>query len=432
MDDLLILALVLLFLLLEGLFSGGEIALVSSDINKIRGHARRGSRSARIALDLMERPEWFLSTTLTGTNLCVVSNTALATVFFISLFGPAEGERITAAVMIPLLLVFGEIVPKSIFQQHAESIALRVSWFIWIASWILYPLVLMISKISRMAVHLLSRGIGIFQYPCITRGGLKYLLTNTAESDILKTEQEMIGRIFDITEATAGRIMTPLSAMTALPVDATLHEAAGLFAERGYSRIPLYRERIFNIVGILRSFDILEALYGTPPDGNAPAPRDTVEGSMKETPLYIPESKSAMALLFELQKQGNHMAVVVDEYGGALGIVTIEDILEEIVGEIENEYTEEGQILYSRVGPGKYLFNGQAKMEILRKLIAVDFPDGEYETLAGFLLNSMGKIPKRNEIFRMDPILFVIEDGDMKSIRNVLVILPPGMELMKG
>ena len=126
------------------------------------------------------------------------------------------------------------------------------------------------------------------------------------------------------------------------------------------------------------------------------------------------------------------MAVVVDEYGGAMGIVTVEDILEEIVGEIDNEYTEEGQILYSRVGPGKYLFSGQAKMETLRKLMPVDLPDGDYETLAGFLLNRMGKIPKRNEVFRLEPLLFVIEDADMKSIRDVLVILPSGMELTKG
>jgi len=433
MDNLVILSLAALFVFLEGLFSGGEIALVSSDINKIRGYARTGSRAARITLRLMEKPEWFLSTTLTGTNLCVVSNTALATSLFISLFGPVDGEWITTATMIPLLLVFGEIVPKSVFQQHAETIALRISWFIWLASWILYPFVYLISKISRLAVYLLSEGIGIFQYSFITRGGLKYLLTNTAEkSDILKTEQEMIERIFDISESTAGRIMTPLSAITALSAESALQEAATLFAEKGFSRIPVFRGRIFNIIGILRSFDVLEALYGAPKGGPLLTPGDTVEVCMKESPLYIPESKPTTELLFELQRRGNHMAVVVDEYGGAMGIVTVEDILEEVVGEIDNEYTEEGQILYSRVSPGKYLFSGQAKMETLRKLIPVDLPDGDYETLAGFLLNRMGKIPKRNEVFRLEPLLFVIEDADMKSIRDVLVILPSGMELTKG
>lgn len=433
MDSWLILSLMALFVLLEGLFSGGEIALVSSDIHRIRGLAGGGSRAARVTLRLMEQPEWFLSTTLTGTNLCVVSNTALATYFFISRLGPAEGEWMAALVMIPLLLVFGEIIPKSVFQQHADIIALRISWFLWTASWTLYPLVWLISRISRLAIHVLSEGIGIFQYPFITRGGLKHLLGKKAEwSDILKTEQEMIERIFDISESTAGEIMMPISNTIALPAGAGLAEAARVFAEKGYSRIPVYRGRIFNVIGILRSFDVMEALFGGREGAPTPQPGGTVEACMKEAPLYVPESKPVTEILFELQETGSRMAVVVDEYGSALGIVTIEDILEEIVGEIENEYTDEGQILYRKTAPGKYLFNGRAKIETLRRILPLEIPDGDYETLGGFLLNRMGKIPRPKEVFRMDSVLFVIEDADLKSIREVLVILPPGTELLKG
>jgi len=125
------------------------------------------------------------------------------------------------------------------------------------------------------------------------------------------------------------------------------------------------------------------------------------------------------------------MAIVVDEYGGAIGIVTIEDILEEIVGEIDDEYQDKGKFLYRKVGPGKYLFDAKTNMDRVRELIPLDIPQGDYETLGGFLLNRMGAIPKRSETVKEGEILFVIEDSDMKSIREVLVVLPPGINLVR-
>jgi putative hemolysin len=154
--NLLTIVIIFLILCLEGLFSGGEIALVAADIHKIRNKAKTGSRSALMTMRLLERPEWFLSTTLTGTNLCVVTNTAIVTSLFISVLGAGRGEIVSVCVMIPLLLIVGEIVPKSIFQQHAEAIALRLSWFIWGASLVFYPIVFVISRISRSALYAFS------------------------------------------------------------------------------------------------------------------------------------------------------------------------------------------------------------------------------------------------------------------------------------
>ncbi len=433
MPDLLFFFPALILLCLEGMFSGGEIALVSCDINIVRQKAKAGSRSASIALKLLEKPEWFLSTALTGTDLCAVSNTAITTAMFISFFGPEMGALLSTAVMIPLILILGEVIPKSIFQQHADLMAPKISWFIWISSWIFYPVVFVLSKISRRVVYAFSREKDLVYSSYITKNGLESLLQEEEKKsggDIMKSEKEMIQRVLDFSDSTAEQIMVPLSNVTSLPAKTTLKEAARVIAEKGYSYIPVYSDKVFDIIGILYSFDILEAIYRK--DQNLLSPDEIlVENCTKKNVLYVPETKPAKELFLELQKKGEHMAIIVDEYGGATGIVTIEDILEEVVGEIEDEYHSDGAVLYRKVGPGKYLFNAQAKIDTVRNLTPVDIPQGDYETLGGFILHKMGRVPRRNDSFRYGPLLFVIEDADMKLIREVLVILPPGMNLRR-
>lgn len=430
MTDLLFLLPILLLVFLEGLFSGGEISLVACDINIMRRKAKKGSRSAAMALKLMEQPEWFLATTLTGTNLCTVTNTALTTALFISIFGSERGDLLAIVMMIPLILIGGEVIPKSIFQQNADRLAPKISWFLWIASWVLYPVVFVLSRISRRVLSAFSGSKDLRYASYITKHGLESLLRDGKSGDIMESEKEMIQRIFDFSDSTAGQIMVPLSNVTVLPVDTTISEATPIIVGEGYSQIPVYSDKVFNIIGILYSFDVMEALYRKdqellPPD------EIRVETYTKKDVLYIPETKLAKELFFELQDRGEHMAVIVDEYGGAVGIVTIEDILEEIVGEIEDEYHSDGAVLYRKVGPGRYLFDAQAKIDTVRGLLPVDIPLGDYETLGGFLLHNLGRIPKRRDIFKHGTVTFVVEDADMKVIREVLVVLPPGMDLIR-
>ena len=422
MDNLLALFLILLCLCLEGLFSGGELALVSSDVNKLRQRARGGSRRAAFSLKLLEKPEWFLATTLTGTNLCVVTSTTVATGLFIDLYGAAQGAMVSILVMIPTLLILGEIVPKSIFQQHAEAVAETLSPFIWLASWLFSPVVFIISRITRGTIRLSTGERDLSASSYITRSGLKYILDGHGkESDILTAEKDMVKRILDFSEVTVGQIMIPLSVMTALPSTATIREAAYLLAEKKYLRVPVYRDQVLNIIGIIHYFDLLTASQGM--SDPSVQDSDTVERLLRPTPFYVPESKPAKDLLVELRGMRERMAVVVDEYGGALGIVTTEDILEEIVGEIHDEYAM-GVKSYKRIAPGMYLFHAQTGIDQIRTMITLDIPEGHYATLGGFLLHRMGKIPKRKEIFRQGQILFVIEDVDAKSIREIMIIFP--------
>jgi putative hemolysin len=408
--------LILVFLLLEGLFSGGEIALIASDIHKIRQKALAGSRSASIALKLLDRPEWFLATTLTGTDLCIIVNTSIATSVFISLFGAGAGGFYAIAVMIPLVIVAAEIIPKSLFQQRPEAVALRLAGFIRAASWILYPLVFVVAWIARGSVYLLTGGAAGSHSPYITKQGLKFLIREkTGKGDLLRVEKEMIRRVFDFSEARVEQIMVPLSHVAVLEESATLGEAVALIREKGFSRVPVFRESVFQITGILHSFDLLRA--------QSEGHQETIKPYVRSDVYYVPDTKSASELLLELQRRGDLMAVVVDEYGGAVGIVTMEDLLEEVVGEIEDEY-DRGEKPYLKMGPGRYLFNARTNLERIRELIHLEIPEGDYETVGGFILNRLGRIPKRRESIRDGDVLFIIEDADPRSIKEVLIVMP--------
>jgi putative hemolysin len=420
MDKSITVILILLCLCLESLYSGGEIAFISSDIHRIRNKAKAGLKSAGFTLKLLESPEWFLATTLTGTNLFIVTSTTLVTGLCLSLFGPSQGEMISLLVMIPTLMVM--IITRNIFQQHAETSALKLSRFIWFSSILFFPAVYLIAKISKGTVQLFKGETGR-SYSYVTKNGLKYVLEEQGtDSDILSTEKEMVKNIIDFSDVTAGKIMVPLSTMVALPVTATLREAIKLAAGKRYLRIPVYRDQVFNIIGILHFFDLLETIHHPASQLDLPPLEKTVETCLKPVVFYVPETKLAKELMIELQVRAERMAVVVDEYGGAVGIVTIEDILEEIVGEIEDEYVS-GEKLYKKIGPRKYLFNAQTNIENIRQFISVDIPEGDYETLGGFLLYKMGKIPQKKETLGYGDILFVIEDADVKSIKEVMIIL---------
>jgi putative hemolysin len=421
MIDLLPIILIFLCLCLEGFFSGGEIAYVTADVNKIRQKAGTGSHSAQLALKLLENPDWLFATTLTGTNLCIVTSTILATGVFISMFGVIQGERISALVMIPTLFVM--IITRSIFQQHAEFFAVKISRLIWSASWLLYPVVYLISRISKRTVLLSVQGQELTYSPYITKKGLISILGNKlAESDILSTEKDMVKRILDFSSVTAGEIMVPLSAISVLPVTTTLRDAAAFAAEKKYLRIPVYRDQMFNIVGILNYFDLLKAIDLCEKERSGCMEERTIETCLMPSVFYVPETKAAKELLIELRARREHMAFVVDEYGGGIGIVTVEDILETIVGEIDDEY-DNREPQFKKMGQDRYLFDARIRLDKVRQIVPVSLPEGEYETLGGFLLSKMGRIPRRKETVRLGNVLFIIEDADVKRIREVLLII---------
>jgi len=411
MNTYLIIAIIFICLILEALYSGGEIALIASDINKIKFSARRGSYSAGQAVKLMEKPEWFISTTLIGTNLSIIVGSTLATGLL--------GEQISLFVMLPTLFMM--IMIRRYFLHRAETMAIRAALFIRVSSVILYPLAYIIALISKGAVSI-TTGQKINSNSYITKEGLKHILgENIKGSDILKTESEMVSRVFDFSELTADKIMIPISVLTALPITTKIDEAAGFVVGKKYLRIPVYQDQVINIVGILHYFDLLAAIQRHKVSGNQ-TDGETIASCLQTDVFYVPETK-ASELLMDLQKRQEHMAVVVDEYGGAVGIVTIEDIGEEIVGSIDNEY-DSGEKLYKKIAAGRYLINGRMDMDSLSHLLTIRFPEGNYETIGGFIMDRLGRIPKRKERLEYGGITFIIENADQKSIKEVLVIFP--------
>jgi putative hemolysin len=420
MSIYLIIAVIFICLILEALYSGSEIALIASDINKVKSFARRGSSSAGLAVKLMEKPEWFISTTLIGTNLAIIVGSTLATGLLIGAFGTVRGEQISMLVMLPTLFVM--IMIRRVFLHNAETMAIRVALFIRVSSVILYPLTYLIALITKGTVSI-STGQKINSKSYITKEGLKHILgENTKGGDILKTEREMVSRVFDFSELTADKIMIPISVLTALPITTRIDEAAGFVAGKKYLRIPVYSEQVINIVGILHYFDLLAAIQRHKDSGNQ-TDGETIASCLQTEVLYVPETKKASELLMDLQKRREHMAVVVDEYGGAVGIVTIEDIGEEIVGSIDNEY-DSGEKLYKKITTGRYLINGRMEMDSLSHLLATRFPEGNYETISGFIMDKLGRIPKRRERMEYSGITFIIENADQKSIKEIAVIFP--------
>lgn len=425
MNTYLIIAVIFICLILEALYSGGEVALFSSDINKMKFLAGRGSSSAGQAVKLLEKPEWFISTTLIGTNLSIIIASTLATGLFISYFGVIRGEQISLIVMLPTLFIM--IIVRSVFQHYAETIAIKVAYFIRLSSVVFYPVAYIIAAVSKETVRF-STDQKMKQASYITKEGLKFILDEkTKGSDILKTEREMVSRVFDFSELTADKIMVPISALTALPIGAKIEEAVQVFTSKKYLRIPVYEDTVYNIIGILHYFDLLKTLIENKDNLENAVAATTIASFLQADVFYVPETKKASEILIDMQRRHEHMAIVVDEYGGAVGIVTIEDIGEEIVGSIDDEYTT-GEKLYKKISPGRYLINGRMEMDDLNQVLSMKFPDGNYETLGGFLMNRMGKIPQRRERVEYNGITFIIENADQKSIKEVLVLFPPQID----
>jgi len=419
MSFYLIIAAILFCLMLEMLYSGGEVALFASDINKLKNRAHQGSKSAHQAVELKEKPEWFISTALVGTNLAIIIASTLITGLLISFYGPARGEKIAFLIMIPTLFLM--IIARSVFLYYAEAMAMRIAYFIRFSSILFYPIAVVIAAVSRSTVHF-SSDTRSGQSSHITKEGLKYILgEKTKGGDILTREKEMVNRVFDFSELTAMKIMVPVSALTALPASMKISEAVAVVADKKYMRIPVYEDTVYNIVGILRYFDLFEMLLKDKEKGEGVG-EATVASCMRKDVFYVPETKKVSELLAAMQTKDEQMAVVVDEYGGATGVVTIEDIGEEIVGTID-EYVA-GEKLYRQIAPGRHLVSGRLEMGTLRQLVKVKFPEGNYETVGGFLMHQMGRIPKPKERYQYGGVTFIIENADQKSIKEVMVVAP--------
>ncbi|NVL92795.1 MAG: HlyC/CorC family transporter [Desulfobacterales bacterium] len=400
--------LILVCISCEGFFSGTETAMVSVDRARIKALAEQGSKSAALVEAILQTPEKFFSTTLLGTNIAVVLSNAIATLLIIEYLGE-QYQYITILIMTPLILIFGEIVPKTVYRYHAEQMTTHLIYPLKAISAIFYPLVVILTSLTRLLMRLFGMGSAQFR-PHATREDLENYLDMWNIRGYLRTaERKIIERIFDFSEIDVEDIMIPLVNIKTLEAQDSIDNAITLARKTGYSRIPVYEGEVYNIIGIVHAFDLLTANEKT----------QTLKDLMRPAP-YVPSSAPIDELLKQLRTEGKSIAVVVDEYGGAVGIVTIEDILEEVVGEIYDEYDKEERLLV-RTGRDEYLVNARMEIDELNDRLNLQLPKDDYETLAGFLLKHMERIPRVGENFRFANLEFVISKADKRSIKEVSI-----------
>ena len=393
------------FLLLQAFFAGSEIALVSCDKIKMRALADGGSKRAKLVLEAFQEIERFISTTLVGINLSLIINTILMTFYMQDRYGH-RGEIYAILTLSPLIVIFGQVVPKAVFQQKSHSLVLWTIYPLWVASKIFSPVLFLINIFVKGLLKL----IGGTENRFITREELLHVI----EGDGAKIErgyrEKVIRRIFRFSETTVEEVMIPLIQVCALDENTPIREAVKTIKETGHSRIPIYHERIDNITGMLHAFGLL----GAKPD-------DPIK-NFSHLPFYVPETKAVDELLDEMKRGRAGMAVVVDEYGGAVGVITLEDILEEVVGEIEDEY-DKGTKLWRKIGESEYLINPKIYIEKINEELGLSIPEGEYDTLSGFLLSEFGTIPKIGEEIKYKNYTFTVTKATPRSIEEVKLIL---------
>lgn len=402
--------LILVCIFCEGFFSGTETAMVSVDRARMRALAEQGSRRAGLIDALLHTPEKFFSTTLLGTNIFVVLSNAVATFLVINYLG-GQYKYLTIIIMTPIVLILGEIAPKTVYRYHAEPITPFLVYPLRVISVIFYPFVATLASITRLFVKLMGVESAQFK-PQTTREDLEnYLATWNMDSGLRTAEKKIVERIFDFSETEVEDIMIPLVNVAALEIGDSIANAIRLAQKTGYSRIPVYSEEAYNIMGIVHAFDLLTAQRKT----------QTLKDLMRPAP-YVPNTAPVDELLKQLRTEGNSIAIVVNEYGGAVGIVTIEDILEEVVGEIYDEYDKE-EHFFVRIGGNKYLVNARMEIDELNDHLKLQLPKDDYETIAGFLLKHMERIPRVGERFEFGNLEFIIMEADKRSIKQVSITI---------
>lgn len=399
--------------LTDAFFVGSEVALSACDRNRLRQRAAAGKTRAARAEKMLAVPQVTLATTLVGANLAL-----LVAVLAVGLELRARGEDIMWAplLVVPPLLVVGVLVPKAIVGAHADKIVDLIANPLRLMSFVLRPVVFVVGGFAAMVTKLTRTDR---KKAFVTRDELALLIESEPETDkpeIGADEREMIANVFELSEYKVGELMVPLSEVTALSDDTAISEAGLEIADKQHSRMPIYKSRIDDIVGIVHVFDVLQAASADPK-----AAETKLVGTLAHAPTYVPETMKASDLLVQLQTEQTHLAIVVNEYGSAVGICTIEDLLEIIVGNIDDEFdTEPSPIRVER--PGVWRVEARTSVQRLNEELELGLPESEdYETIAGFLIEKFRRIPDRGETLALPGLVIEIVGASDRAIEAVRV-----------
>jgi CBS domain containing-hemolysin-like protein len=416
-DLIWILPVMLVMLLLKGFFSGSEIALVNADKIKLAHRAKQGNRGARLVVDLFKRPEQLLTTTLIGTNISTVVFATLGTLVMIHFFGDDLGDLYAFLIFTPLLLILGEIVPKSIYQQKSDELAAYVVFPLRAFAWLFSPLVFIFARVARFAAWLAGGG-ATSHHMFITRQQLRTVMEMAERaSDTAVFDRIRIERAIRFADATVGAEMVPVTEMVAIDNEKTTADAIKLVRRRGYHRLPAYQGDTNNVVGIvaLTTWDLLD-----------PKTSQRALAELVRPAHYVSPHDSLEELLPVLRERDDHMAVVVDEYGSTVGMITMDDIIESVVGDIDvgHEFDENSprQLRqWKLLEDGVYLMDGRLPIHEVNDVLGLDLPASEFHTVAGMLVARLHHLGRRGESVVMSGYRFTVEQATDKTIKSVRV-----------
>ena len=401
--------LILVLLMLSAFFSASETAFSAANMIRLRTMAEDGNKRAAQAVKVAAQYDKLIATILIGNNLVNIAISSLVTVIATAYF-----KNYAVAISTLVVLTFGEIIPKSFAKMNAESISMAFAGVLRILMTVFTPL----SWLFLRLMQPFKKKDDGEEQPTITEQELMYMLDTIEEEGVLEEqEKELVQSALEFNDTTVEDILTPRVNMVAIDEESTPQEVLQIITEEGFSRIPVYSETVDHIIGVVHTRDILQA---------ALLNKNFDIKKLMTEPMYVHRSMKIARLLSEFQRKKVHIAIVMDDYGGTLGIVTMEDLLESIVGNIQDEFDHEEEEV-TRISENSFEIDGSLDMEELGELLHIRFPEGDYDTVAGFLMDQLGRIPDEDEhpVVTYENAAFTVMEMDDRRIEMVHVELTP-------
>ncbi len=404
--------LILILLILvcgSAFFSASETALTSLNKIKLRNMAEENVKNADKVQKLIDDPNRLLSSRLIGNNLVNNAAAALTTMIAVSLLGGQSGVGAATMIITIIILIFGEITPKTLASQNAEKVSLAVSNIISVIVVISTPVVKVMNLITNVLIKVLG-GNSTEKTPTITEAELKTMVNVSHEEGVLEVdERRMINNVFDFGDLKAKDVMTPRTDMVCVEDTITYDEIVSIFKEERFSRLPVYHESVDNIIGILYVKDIIfidEQHF-------------KITDYMRE-PFFTYESKPISELFSEMRGNRIRAAVILDEYGGTSGLVTLEDLVEEIVGDIADEYDEQEKEI-EVIKEDEFIVDGSTRLEDVNEMIGLHLASEDFDTIGGYVIGILGSFPDGGEEVETDNIKIVVEEVDKNRIEKLRI-----------
>ncbi len=406
-SDILQLVILVILLSASAFFSSAETALMTSNKLKIRNLAENGDKRAKKVLDITANTDKMLSAILIGNNVVNLTASSLSTTLTLKIFGSSL-VGIATGILTFLILVFGEITPKNVASKNAENMALAYIGVISVIVTVMTPVIFIVNKVAGAVISIFTKNSD--ENNAVTEEELRAMVEYSHEEGVIENEEKkMIVNVVDFGDTVAGDIMVPRVDMVMVDEKSSYEEILQVFREERYTRIPVYEETPDNVIGILNVKDFLLI-------------EDKENFVMKELlrePLYTYEYKKTSALMMDMRKTGANIVIVLDEYGITAGLITLEDMLEEIVGEIRDEFDADEDEGITKVSDLEYLIDGSTNLDDINDRIGLELSSDEYESIGGLIMEKLGRIPAEGEIINLDNIVLTVKKMDHARIEKV-------------